>query len=136
MRPFIASSSVTAALITITGVSISGPVYAQSDAMYFGAYTPAGKAIAKPYPRCVQETVRKRILWVCPRLQSTVGGIDHGNGQDRSDATGGSASSSTGTTDNSSSSNGMGDTSDSNGMGGTSSSSDGMGDTSSGGASE
>jgi hypothetical protein len=126
MCPFIASSSVTAAVITITAVSISEPLYAQTDAMYFGAYTPAGKPIAKPYPRCVQETMGKKILWVCPRLQTTVGGVDHGNGQDRSDATGGNTSSSTGMADNSSSNNGMDGPSDSNGT-------DGM---SSGGASE
>lgn len=127
MCPFIASSSVTAALITITAVSISEPLHAQSDAMYFGAYTPAGKPIAKPYPRCVQEPVGKKILWVCPRLQSTMSGIDHEGGRDRSDTTGGSAPSS--------SDNGMSDPSDSNGMGGRSDS-DGMGGTSSGNDSE
>ncbi|MNE23409.1 hypothetical protein D3C80_1166610 [compost metagenome] len=126
MCPFIASSSVTAALITITAVSISEPLYAQTDAMYFGAYTPAGKPIAKPYPRCVQETMGKKILWVCPRLQTIVGGVDHGNGQDRSDATGGNTSSSTGMANNSSPNDSMDGPSDSNDT-------DGM---SSGGASE
>ena len=62
---------------------------AQSDVMYFGAYTPAGKPTAKPYFNCEHTTVGTRVLWACPSQQDGRQGRRAG-----SQGTGGAGSSS------------------------------------------
>jgi uncharacterized membrane protein YgcG len=91
---------------------------AQSDVMYFGAYTPTGKPTAKPYSNCEHATLGSRVLWACPSQR------DGRQGRRAGSQGSGGAGSSSGA---SSSGSGMGGAGSSSGSGGKSSSGMGSG---------
>lgn len=75
------------AVSVLAGIAVlCGPtkLHAQTDRMYFGAYTPAGKAISRPYPDCKRVTLANKVVWACPRHQQAGRDESRQNGSDRS----------------------------------------------------
>lgn len=103
-----------ATALVCAGVTLSPALLqAQANPMYFGAYSPSGRPTAKPYADCQQDTIRGKVLWVCPRLQESGEGVDLDRGASRSGMSDGSS----GNMGSGGSSNGMGGNTSSGGMG-------------------